>query len=122
MLERVEFHWDDGPVPATAPAADVPPGFESRNVDLNKIMPLHWAKGRNVANVAEATASSWLLRSTRSQTGTISSSSDNPAKSAGLRVYSGRFAATAVAAMNRSVARRPRAFRPAAATAEYTRP
>jgi hypothetical protein len=56
------------------------------------------------------------------QIATISSSSDSPAKSAGLRVYSGRFAATAVAAMNKSVARRPRAFRPVAATAAYTRP
>jgi hypothetical protein len=60
FLDGVEFHWEVGPVPGTAPAADVPPGFENRNVDLNKIMSLHWVKGRNVA---EATASRWLLRS-----------------------------------------------------------
>ena len=53
---------------------------------------------------------------------TISTMSDRPAKSAGLRVYRGRPAATAVAAMNRSTARRPRALRPAAPTAAYTRP
>ncbi len=62
-VERVEFHWSNGPVPATAPPADVPPGFENRNVDLNAIMSLHWAKGRDVTNVQEATASRWLLNS-----------------------------------------------------------
>lgn len=62
-VERLEFHWDAAPVPATAPPSEVPAGFESRNVDLNMITSLHWAKGRNTANVADAVQSRWLLRS-----------------------------------------------------------
>ena len=62
-VERLEFHWTDGPVPASAPASDVPSGFEDRNSELNTVMSLHWAKGRDTNNVQEAVASRWLLRS-----------------------------------------------------------
>ena len=48
---------------------------------------------------------------------TMWSRSVRSAKSAGLRVYSGKPAATAVAAISKSNARRPRALRPDAATA-----
>ena len=46
-------------------------------------------------------------------TATTSSKVSSPAKSAGFRVYRGSSAATAVAAIRRSTARRPRALRPA---------
>src|SRR5262249_7332447 len=56
------------------------------------------------------------------QTATISRMSESPAKSSGFRVKGGGPAARAVAAINKSPARRPRALRPAAPTAAYTRP
>lgn len=48
--------------------------------------------------------------------------SESPAKSSGFLVYRGRSAATAVAAIKRSTALLPHAFRPDAITAAYTRP
>ena len=51
------------------------------------------------------------------QTATISTRLANSTKSLGLQVYSGSSAASAVAAIRRSNARRPRAFRPATVTA-----
>ncbi|MGH9370515.1 MAG: cysteine peptidase family C39 domain-containing protein [Vicinamibacterales bacterium] len=62
-VERVEFHWTDGPVPASVPPSEVPPGFETASSELNTLMSLHWAKGRDTSNVQEAVASRWLLRS-----------------------------------------------------------
>src|SRR5205085_7845931 len=57
-----------------------------------------------------------------SGTGTISTSPWSIAKSSRSRVYSGSPAASAVAAISMSKARRPRALRPPAAMALYTRP
>jgi len=51
------------------------------------------------------------------QTRWTSSSDSTPSKSSGLRVKSGRPAPSAVAAMSRSTARRPRALRPDPSTA-----
>ena len=62
-IERVEFWWQGAPVPATVPAGDVPPGFESRNSELNTITSLHWNKGRNTGNVQEAVVWRWLIHS-----------------------------------------------------------
>ncbi|MGH2848108.1 MAG: class I SAM-dependent methyltransferase [Thermoleophilaceae bacterium] len=55
-------------------------------------------------------------------TAVTSSRGPRPSKSEGLRVSSGSSAASAVAAISRSMARRPRALRPAPATCAYTRP
>jgi hypothetical protein len=61
-------------------------------------------------------------RREKGQISTTVKRSSRPRKSSLLRVKRGRFAAREVAAIKRSTARGPWAFRPTATTAAYTRP
>jgi RHS repeat-associated protein len=61
--ERLEFWWQGAPVPASVPADQVPPGFESHNAYLDQITSLYWGKGRNTNTVQEAIAWRWLIHS-----------------------------------------------------------
>lgn len=91
-----------------------PGGFEPLNRDAaEQRRPLCRAGRPVMAPIPAAWRRYRTTTSTRPSSGT---------KSSPLRVYSGRPAARAVAAMSRSTARPPRALRPVAMTAEKTRP
>lgn len=42
--ERLEFHWSNGSISATAPSGQVPTGFSGRNDGLDKYNTLYWDK------------------------------------------------------------------------------
>jgi RHS repeat-associated protein len=61
--EKVEFYWANAPVPASMPAAEVPAIFGNSNQRLNEYVSLHWAKGRTIGDVSQATVTRWMLQS-----------------------------------------------------------
>jgi RHS repeat-associated protein len=61
--EKVEFYWANAPVPESMPAAEVPPIFGNSNHRLNEYVSLHWAKGRTIGDVSQATVTRWMLQS-----------------------------------------------------------
>jgi RHS repeat-associated protein len=62
--ERVEFRWSTTAIPATAPANQVPAGFDAYNQGLDHYNSLYWDKRAMTlypGDVSKATITHWLL-------------------------------------------------------------
>ncbi|MGH2356925.1 MAG: hypothetical protein ACRDGJ_02800, partial [Candidatus Limnocylindria bacterium] len=63
--EHMEFHWSTTAIPATAPASEVPSGFESANRLLNYFNTFHWDKRAwktAPGDVSQATITRWTIK------------------------------------------------------------
>src|SRR3954469_23173227 len=62
--ERLEFHWSNAAIAATAPASEVPTGFTAFNNTLDHYNSLYWDKRAmqlGAGDVTKATVTHWLL-------------------------------------------------------------
>jgi RHS repeat-associated protein len=62
--ERLEFHWSNSSVAATAPTGQVPTGFTDRNTGLDKTNTFYWDKrawSLYPGDISKATMSHWLI-------------------------------------------------------------
>ena len=62
--ERLEFHWSNSSIAATAPSGQVPTGFSDRNAVLDKYNSFYWDKrawALYPGDVSKATIYHWLI-------------------------------------------------------------